>query len=329
MDKIVVFSRVSQLERIFKPEFYDRLSKLGDLHIYDREDYDDREYVLDFIKDSNLIITAWGAPKIDDEMIKLCPNLKRVIHAGGAVKMLLSDEFFRRGLAISTANRELAEGVAESTIGMMIAACKGMFVLPADTRNGLWRDPSKIKDFYDIKIGIISVGAIGSHVIKLLSNYHVDVLAYDPYVSEERINELGARKCELNEILSECDVISIHTPNIPATDNMLNGENLPLIKDGAYIINTARPNVFDDDALIKELEKGRFTALLDVTNPEPPPKDHPFRTLPNVILFPHIGGAVTNGCRRMGKFAVEEAERLYRGEKLLGEVDLSKLSIMA
>lgn len=329
MDKIVVFSKVSQLERIFKKEFYERLSKLGELHVYDREDYDDREYVLAFIKDSDLIVTAWGSPKIDDEMISLCPKLKRIIHAGGAVKTLLSDEFFKRGLAISTANGELASGVAESTVGMMIAACKGMFTLPADTRKGLWRDPAKIKDFYDIKIGIISVGAIGSHVMRLLASYQVEVLAYDPYVSEERINELGGRKCELKELLSECDVISIHTPNIPATDNMLNAENLPLIKDGAYIINTARPNVFDDDALISELEKGRFTALLDVTNPEPPPADHPFRTLPNVILFPHIGGAVTNGCLRMGKFAVEEAERLYRGEKLLGEVDLSKLSIMA
>ena len=330
MDKIVVFSRVSQLERIFKDEFYERLSKLGKLYVYDREDYDDREYVLNFIKDSDLIITAWGSPKIDDEMIRLCPNLKRIIHAGGAVKMLLSAEFFKRELAISTANGELAAGVAETTVGMMIAACKGMLTLPADTRNGLWRDNAyKIKDFYDIKIGIISVGAIGSRVMKLLSNYEVEILGYDPYVSEERMRELGARKCELSELLSECDVISVHTPNIPATDNMLNGENLPLIKDGAYIINTARPNVFDDDALIAELKKGRFTALLDVTNPEPPPADHPFRTLPNVVLFPHIGGAVTNGCMRMGKFAVEEAERLYRGDELRGDVDLSKLSIMA
>ncbi len=329
MDKIVVFSRPSQLEKIFKKDFYDRLSKLGDLRIYDREDYDDREYVLDFIKDSDLIITAWGAPKIDDEMIKLCPNLKRIIHAGGAVKMLLSDEFFNRGLAISTANGELAKGVAETTVGIMVAACKGMFTLPADTRKGLWRNSEKIKDFYDITIGIVSVGAIGKHVIKLLSAYEVEVLAYDPYVSKEQIEALGAKKCELDELISRSDVISLHTPNIPATDNMFNAEKLALIKDGTYIINTARPNVFDDEALIDELYKNRFTAILDVTKPEPPPIDHPFRTLPNVVLLPHIGGAVTNGCKRMGKFAVEEAERLYRGEKLLGEVDLSKLSIMA
>ena len=330
MDKIVVFSTPSRLEKIFKPEFYERLSKLGQLHVYDKENYDDREYVLDFIKDSDLIITAWGSPQIDNEMIKLCPNLKRIIHAGGAVKRLLSDEFFARNLSISTANGALASGVAETAVGMMVAACKGMFTLPTDTRNGLWRDNAyKIKDFYDIKIGIISAGAIGSRVIKLLSNYEVDVLAYDPYVSAESIKALGATKCDLPTLLSECDVISIHTPNIPATDSMLNAENLPLIKDGAYIINTARANVFDEDALIKQLQKGRFTALLDVANLEPPPLDHPFRTLPNVILFPHIGGAVTNGCKRMGKFAVEEAERLYRDEKLLGDVDLSKLSIMA
>lgn len=329
MDKIVVFSRTSQLDKIFKAEFYERLSKLGELHIYDRDDYDDREYVLNFVKDADLMITAWGAPFLDDEIIKACPKLKKIIHAGGAVKQLLSDEFFNRGLSISTANGELAKGVAETTVGIMVAACKGMFVLPADTRNGLWRNPEKIKDFYDITIGIVSVGAIGKHVIKLLSSYEVEVLAYDPYVSKEQIEALGAKKCELDELITRSDVISLHTPNIPATDNMFNAERLALIKDGTYIINTARPNVFDDDALINELLKNRFTAILDVTNPEPPSKDHPFRQLPNVVLLPHIGGAVTNGCRRMGKFVVEEAERLYKGEKLLGEVDLSKLSIMA
>ncbi len=330
MKKIVVFSTSDNIKKIFSAGHLERLSKLGSLAVYDRNDYNDREYVLDFIKDSELIITAWGSPKIDDEMIHLCPALRGIIHAGGGIKGLLSDAFIKRNLFISSANGALADGVAESTVAMAVSACKGMFSLPNDIRNGLWSENRcKIKDFYDIKVGIVSVGDIGRRVIKLLKAYEVDILAYDPFVSAEEMKNLGAEKCEFEKLLSESDVISIHTPDIPETNNMFNRENLHLIKDGAVIINTARPNVIDDAAFIEELSKNRFTAVLDVTKDAPSMVDHPYRKLPNVVLFPHIAGAVSNGCRRMGKFAVEEAERLYNGEELLGKFDLSKLSIRA
>ena len=330
MEKIVVFSTADNLKKIFSEKHLEKLLTLGNLSVYDRNDYNDRDYVLNFIKDSNLIITAWGSPKIDDEMIQLCPNLRGIIHAGGGIKGLLSAEFIKRGLFISSANGALADGVAESTVAMAVAACKGMFSLPNDIRNGLWdENRSKIKDFYDIKVGIVSVGDIGRRVIKLLKGYEVDILAYDPFVSAEEMAKLGAKKCEFEYLLAESDVISIHTPDIPATDNMFNHENLHLIKDGAVVINTARANVIDDDAFIEELSKNRFMAVLDVTRAAPNDKNHPYRKLPNVVLFPHIAGAVSNGCRRMGKFAVEEAERLYQGEALQGRFDLSKLSIRA
>ncbi len=330
MSKIALFSTISNLKKSFENRHLERLAKLGELCIYDRDDYSDREYVLNFIKDSDLIVTAWGAPKIDNEMLALCPSLRGIIHAGGSVKVLIDTDLPKRNIPLSTSNGELAKGVAESTLAIMIAACKGMFTLPNDIRNGLWSENrQKITDFYHITIGIISAGAIGRHVIKLLQNFEVNVLVYDPFLSSEQIAAMGAKKCELDELMSESDVISIHAPNIPETDNMINAENLSLVKDGAIIINTARPNSIDDDAMIEELRKNRFMAVIDVPPKEPLPIDHPYRLLPNVVLFPHIGGAVTNGRMRMGEFAVAEAERLYRGEELLGVVDLSRLSTMA
>ncbi len=310
MKKITLFTKKSQVEKMFSQSHLERLGSLGSLHIYDRDDYDDRKYILDFIKDSELIVTAWGSSKLDDEMVELCPNLRAVIHAGGAVKQLLSDTIIKNNIIVSTANGELADGVAESTLAIAVAACKGMFFLAEDTRNGLWAENrERVKDFYDITVGIVSAGAIGRRVIKLLQNYQVDVLAYDPYLSAEQIAEFGAKKCDFKELISQSDVISIHTPSIPETDNLFNSETIPLIKDGAVVINTARPNVIDDDAFVKELAKNRFTAVLDVVRKEPD-ADHPYRKLPNVVLLPHVAGAVTNGCKRMGKFAVEEAERL-------------------
>lgn len=330
MSKIAVYSTKMHLEEIFEKVHFERLAKMGDLYVFDKEDFSDREYILDFIKDADLIITAWGVPIVDNEMLALCPNLRAIIHAGGTIKHLLDSDFFGRNILISSANSELAKGVAESTLAIMIAACKGMFTLPNDLRNGLWgENRPKVKDFYNIDIGIISAGAIGRHVIKLLHNFEVNIFVYDPTLTAEQIRELGAEKCDLSELMAKCDIISIHAPRIPATDNMINAENLPLVRDGAVIINTARPNSIDDDALIAELSKNRFLAVIDTPPAEPLPLDHPYRSLPNVVLFPHIGGAVSNGCKRMGQFAVEEAERLFSGEALRGAVDLSKLSIMA
>ena len=133
----------------------------------------------------------------------------------------------------------------------------------------------------------------------------------------------------LEELLKESDVISIHAPGIPATENMLNADNLPLIKDGAILINTARGIIINQDALVKELSTGRFKACIDVTYPEPPVKDNPLRNMDNVILTPHIAGTATNGLKRVALHVCDEIERLTKGEKMRTEVNLDNLSKLA
>ena len=331
MYKISILANVQIKKRVvFLESHFEALRKLGDLYVYDRETFDDEEYILDFIKDSDVILTTWGSPRISKKILDVCPNLKAVIHAAGSVKGVVDESFAERGIRVTSSAKELSRGVAETTLGAVIAACKGMFTLPQQTRDGLWRENYDIiKDFYGIKVGVISAGMAGRAFIKLLQGFVVDILVYDPTLSAEQIAELGGEKREFEDLLRESDVISIHAPNIPATDNMFNAGNLHLIKDGAVIINTARPNVIDDEAFIEELRKNRFMAILDVTDPEPPELDHPYRSLPNVVLFPHIAGAANNGCVRMATYAVEEAERFFRGERMESEIDLAKLSTLA
>lgn len=125
----------------------------------------------------------------------------------------------------------IGEGVAETALALAITGSKKVYWLSRDTAEGKWgENHASVVDFYDIKVGIVSAGFVGRHMIKLLHNFHVEILVYDPFLSEEQINELGAKKCELNELLSECDVISVHAPSIPETDNMFNKDNLKLIK---------------------------------------------------------------------------------------------------
>lgn len=331
MEKICVLVNGEFRGRVFGEKYYERLRKMGEVKVYDKVDFSDEGYYLEFVKGSTVIVTSWDSPRIDEKILDLCPDLKAVIHAAGSIKPIISDAFVERKIRITNSAVAIGEGVAETALGFAISACKGFYTLNEDTKNGLWQEniKTKVKDFYDIKVGVISGGAVGRHMVKLLKNFHVDILMYDPVLSAEAIQAIGAEKVSLETLMSECDVVSVHAPSIPATDNMLNASNLCLLQDGAVLINTSRGSVINEQDLIAELEKGRFFACIDVTQTEPPAKDNKLRTLPNVVLTPHIAGTATNGLRRVALHVCEEIERLLGGEKMRTEVNLADLAKLA
>lgn len=331
MKKVVFLYPVSYQEGIFSEKYQERLRSQFDFVLYDREDYDDRAHVLEVVKGANVIITSWGSPAIDQEIMDVCPDLELVCHAAGTPKPIITEAMIAKNIPCTYSAIALGEGVAETALGFAISACKHFYTLNADTHNGLWKQNAKktVVDFYDITVGVISGGFVGRHFIKLLQNFNVDVLLYDPTMTAEQVAALGATKAELNEMLSKSDVISVHAPSIPATHKMLNASNLPLIKDGAILINTSRGAIFDEPALIEELKKNRFFACIDVTDPEPPALDNPMRTMDNVVLTPHIAGALTNGKARIAKHVCEEIERFYTDGTLRTGVNYAYLDKMA
>ena len=331
MEKICVLVNKEFRGRVFSDKYYDKMRTMGEVKVYDKDDFLDMDYVVEFVKGSTVIVTSWDSPKIDKEILDVCPDLKAVIHGAGSVKPIMSDEFIARKIRITNSAVAIGEGVAESALGFAISACKGFYALNEDTANGLWQENIKtaVTDFYDITVGVISGGYVGKHMVKLLKNFHVDILMYDPILTKEQIAEIGAEKVELNELLSRSDVVSIHAPAIPATENMLNKDNLCLMKDGALLINTARGTIVNEADLIEELKSGRIYACLDVTNPEPPAKDNVLRNMKNVVLTPHIAGTATNGLRRVALHVCEEIARLLNGEKMRTEVNLDNLSKLA
>lgn len=331
MKNVVVLVNKERRETVFSQKYYDMLSKLGNLKIYDKDDFLDKNYYVNFVKDANVIITSWDSPVIDGDILNACPNLLGVVHAAGSIKPILSAEFIDKKIRIANSAVAIGEGVAETALGFLISACKGFYALNKNTSNGLWQEgaSSIVKDFYDLKIGVISGGFVGRHIVKLLKNFHVEIYMYDPILTSNQIEEIGAIKVDLNTLMSTCDAITVHAPSIPATDNMINAENLKLLKDGAILVNTARGSVINELDLISELKTGRIFACIDVTNPEPPTVDNELRRLDNCVLTPHIAGAYTNGLKRVALHACEETARLINGEKMKAEVDLSKLSTLA
>ena len=326
----ILVNKISR-ERVFNDKYYNMLRTFGEVAIFDKDDFEDTDYTVEFSKNSDIIITSWGSPCIDKNILDASPNLKAVIHAAGSIKPIISDEFINRKIRITNSAAAIGEGVAETALALAISSCKGFYQLNKDTHNGLWDEnmPTTVKDFYDITVGVISGGYVGRHMVKLLKNFHVDILMYDPILTAEQIEEIGAKKVELNELMSSCDVVSIHAPSIPETENMIGKEQLELMPDGAVLINTARGAIINEQELIAELKRNRIFACIDVTEPEPPAADNELRNLDNVILTPHIAGTCTNGLKRIALHVYEEIDRLLKGEKMRTEVDLSKLSTLA
>ena len=331
MEKIALLVDKVHQGKIFSEKYYERMRKLGELKIYDADSYDDKDYVRNFVAGSTVIVTTWGSPVIDKDILDACPDLKAVIHAAGSIKPVISDEFIARRIRITNSAVAIGEGVAETALGFAISACKGFYQLNRDTSSGIWRENAfdTVIDFYDINVGVISGGYVGRHMVKLLKNFHVNIYMYDPILTAEQISAIGAEKVSLEELLTKCDVVSVHAPSIPETDNMLHKGNLCLMKDKAVLINTARGSVINEQDLIDELKTGRLFACIDVTNPEPPVEDNELRRLDNVILTPHIAGTVSNGLKRIALHACEELERLVGGEKMRTEVNLDELARLA
>lgn len=330
MKKIVLLMNEKYRKNIYNDDDLKELGRLGNVYCNPDEAGPKPERAKELVKDANIIITSWGCPKLDKDILDQAPDVGLIIHAAGSVKGVIGDEVWKRGIRVAGAAHALGVGVAETALGLTIASMKNMWTLSQNTREGKWAEGrDKVREMYNITIGVISAGRAGSHYIKLLKNFDVRVLLYDPYVDKEMAAAMGAEKVELIDLLKESDVVSIHAPSIPETDHMINAETLAVMKDDAVLINTARGSVIDEDALVAELQKGRLFACLDVTDPEPPSKDHPFRTLSNVVLIPHIAGAVNNGLNRIAKYTISEIQSYINDETMDGEIQQSKISTLA
>jgi phosphoglycerate dehydrogenase-like enzyme len=283
---------------------------------------------------AEVMVTGWGTPPISPESLGLAPKLKLIIHSAGSIKTLVPEEAWKRGICVGTCNGALAIGVAETTLGMILAGLKGFFPGRDWTRAGNWHDPKLgtardvLREPFGVTVGVISASKVGQHVLKLLRAFELEVLLYDPFMKPERARELGATLVGLEELMKRSDVVTLHAPALPATRHLLKREHFRAMKEGAVFINTARGMIVDEVGMIEELKTGRISAFIDVTDPEPPTKDSPLRTLQNVVLTPHLAGHASNGCFRQGRSAVDQVLEFAAGKPMHGEVTLAMFATM-
>lgn len=285
------------------------------------------------LTDVEILITGWGAPKIDASVLASIPKLSAVLHTAGTVKSTVTPDVFHRGVTVTSCASANAIPVAEFTIAEILLAGKRTLTIESAYRSrragiNLLQEFPQIGNFGST-VGIVSASTIGTKVIELLRPFDVEVLVYDPYVSQQRIADLGAQSVELDELLAVSDVVSLHAPVTPETICLIDTPRIALMKDGATLINTARPQIIDNAALRTELATGRIAAVLDVTEPEPLKPEDPLWSMPNVRLTPHLAGSQGNELHRMGASTVQELQRLVAGKIPRYGITATMLATMA
>ncbi len=285
------------------------------------------------LEEVEVIFCTWGMGIFTDKEIeKYFPCLKIIFYSAGSVQYFASP-FIEKGIKICSAWKANALPVAEFTVAQIILANKGFYQAERIIR----KDYDKSREFfwnfdgnYNTKIGILGYGAIGANVIKLLKNFKYDIWLSSTSITEEKAKELGVTLKSMDEIFENCDVISNHIADNPKTQKIIGKIQLEKMKNYSTFINTGRGAQVDEDALIEVLEKNAtITAVLDVTEPEPPVEGSKLYTLSNVVLTPHIAGSSGKEVERMAEYMMEESKRYLNGEKLLYEVTKEMLNKMA
>ncbi|MEZ3180669.1 hydroxyacid dehydrogenase [Streptomyces pimonensis] len=285
------------------------------------------------LADVDLLVTGWGCPPLDADVLRAAPRLRAVVHTAGSVRGHVTDACWERGIEVSSAAAANAVPVAEYTLAMILLTAKRALESARDyrasrTRPDWLRTPRSVGS-HRRTVGVLSASLIGRRVIDLLRPHDVDVLLYDPFVDEAGARELGVERVGLAELFRRGDTVSVHTPLLPGTRGLVGRELIDSMRPDAVLINTARGAVVDQDALTDAVLAGRIRAVLDVTDPEVLPPEHPLWECDNVLLTPHLAGSQGNEWRRLADLALSEIARWASGEGFLHPVRRERLAYLA
>lgn len=294
--------------------------------------YTDEEMIKAIGDKEYLLVNA--THRVSKEVMDACPNLKLIQSEGVAFNMIDFNYAKEKGIPVANNRGANADAVAEATVALMLECFRTMAYYDKRLKSEPFLDVKNYalaKGVHEIRgkhIGFVGMGAIAKEAVKRLQNWKVKISYYDTFrPTPEQEKELGIEYLPYDELVKQCDVISMHVPVFPETIGMLGEEQFKVMKKTAVVINTARGEVIDQAALAKALEEGRIAhAGLDVLSPEPVPADHPLLNMSpegaaRLTLTPHTGGMTDEAFITMLTVAVENFERVERGEEPINVVN--------
>ena len=330
--KIALFgTNQLQFGKVYTPEVLKKLSEYGQLS--EKINQSNLKENAVFLKDCEIAFSTWGMPKFTKEEIKeYMPNLKAVFYSAGTVQYF-ARPFLELGIKVFSAFAANAVPVAEYTFAQISLATKGFFqsakyyrILTPRSRAFANASPGN----FGCKVGLVGLGAIGCMVAERLKTLDVEVYAYDPFVSQEKADEYGVKLISLEEIFSECDVISNHLANKKELENIFNYKLFRLMKKHSTFINTGRgAQVAEYSLALSLILHPSRTFVADVLKREFFPYINPLFWCPNSIITPHIAGSTGNEPQRMAYYMMEEMEKFMSDGNTRYEVTLESLERMA
>ena len=263
----------------------------------------DEDALVERLKDFQVVCIMRERTPIPGRLIKRLPNLKMVANTGMWNVALDIETCTEQGVLVCGTGGGSVPTM-ELTWGLIFAAMRQVHKEDAATRAGKWQTTLGI-GLEGKTIGLIGLGRIGGGAAGVAKAFGMRVLAWSANLTDEKASEFQAERVELETLLRESDVVSIHYRLGDRSRGLLGKAELAMMKPGAFLINTARSQIVDEAALVEALRRGTIAgAGLDVFDQEPLPPDHPFLSLENVVLSPHVG------------YVTEEVYRSFYGESL-------------
>ncbi|WP_248704543.1 phosphoglycerate dehydrogenase [Curtobacterium sp. MWU13-2055] len=276
----------------------------------------DRPALLSALADADAVLVR-SATKVDAEAIAAAPNLKVVARAGVGLDNVDIKAATTAGVMVVNAPTSNIISAAELTVGHILSLARHIPAAHASLAAGAWKRSSYTGvELYEKTVGIIGLGRIGALITQRLQAFGVQVIAYDPYVTTARAQQLGVELVSLDDLLRRADFVTIHMPRTPETLGMISDDQFALMKPTAFVVNVARGGLIDEDALHRALTANTIAgAGLDVFVSEPP-KDSPLVALPNVVVTPHLGASTDEAQEKAG-VSVAKSVRLALGGELV------------
>jgi D-3-phosphoglycerate dehydrogenase len=277
--------------------------------------------LLEVLKDHQYVLSHKSP--FTEKVFKAAPNLKFIgICRGGPVNVDL-EAATKAGVVVTYAPGRNAQAAAEFTIALILSSLRKISDADKEMKAGVWRGDYFVyekagQELNGTTVGVIGFGAVGKIVAKILNAFGANILVHDPFADPKEIEKLNCKAVELNELMSQSFVVTLHSRLTNQTKNLINADNLKLMPKGALLVNTARGGLLDYSSLPELLASGQLGGLaLDVYDEEPPSQNYPLLKSQNVVLTPHLGGATKQTGAVAAKIVASDLNRFLKGEKVM------------
>ncbi|WP_010585995.1 C-terminal binding protein [Schlesneria paludicola] len=282
-----------------------------------------RETLIPIVQDADAVIVQFAPIKAD--VIAAMKKARVIVRYGIGVDNIDLVAARERGIPVCNVPDYCIDEVADHTLAFILGLTRQVVPNTLFVRKGQWGLPvplDQMRTLRDLTVGVVGFGRIGREVFNRLAPFKCHRLVHDPVVRHDLIRASGGEPCELNQIIEQSDILTLHCPSTAQTRRLLNVSSISRMKPGSIVINLARGDLVETAALIEALQSGHLSsAAIDVCDPEPIPADSPLRQMENVIVASHVASVSAKAVRTLRETAANIAAMALRGERLPNTVN--------